>query len=74
MAYRSDGLIARVPHQNPHSETCCLHLRRVCGACPHFSGEKIRQGGFCRMSLQAISGRDDASDCEHWTRKIARLQ
>lgn len=60
----------RSPDKNPHSPTCSLHLRRVCGVCPHFDGP-LRGKGRCRLLDFEGRGGRSAHDCEHWSRKVA---
>jgi hypothetical protein len=56
---------------NPRSGTCALHLRRICGVCPHFEGGGIRASGRCGLLGRDVSGRSDAARCEHWERRLA---
>jgi hypothetical protein len=65
---KSNGLpFVRRVHR-PLAATCPLHLRRVCGVCPHFDGE-LRGPGRCREFGFSANGWRDARDCGLWERR-----
>ncbi|WP_226782735.1 hypothetical protein [Oceaniglobus trochenteri] len=66
------GVVRRSALTDPRNPFCETHLRRVCGACPHFSGERIEDVGICGKGHGTVSGRSDARDCMFWERKVAR--
>lgn len=76
LAHVSDGnervISPRPNEENPNAANCKPHLKRVCGACPHFSGASLRdQGQRCAHLGLTVNGSSDARSCRFWSRKTA---
>lgn len=72
----SSGVDRRLPprpnEESPHSSACKPHLKRVCGACPHFSGRLLSdKGQTCARLGFEVNGSTDARACRSWSRKTA---
>ena len=59
----------RAPEANPRTNRCAMHLRRLCGTCTRFSGERITDVGTCAPTGQGVSGRASARGCDMWERR-----
>jgi hypothetical protein len=68
----SANLNGRVPQLRSvpfNSPKLPWHLRRCCGACPHFEGGKIQMVADCAKLGLRRDGR--SAGCEYWSRKAA---
>ncbi len=64
--------IGIVPRQlNPKAATTPLALRRICGVCRHFAGERIDLPGYCTRFEADVPGRGAADACDTWARRTA---
>lgn len=59
----------REPHENPLNHSCALHLKRVCGVCPHFGGLTVRVSGRCAKIGLVVAGNRPAHQCDWWERQ-----
>lgn len=63
LPFRQRGYYQAAPNSIP------LHLRRICGACPHFTGRRLRDVARCSHLGVSRDGTD--AGCEDWSRKNA---
>lgn len=62
----------RDKERNPFNPMCKLAYRRICGVCQHFQGDHMRDTAGCSRFNFVVNGRASASDCDEWTRKVAK--
>lgn len=63
LPFRKRGYYEVAPSTTP------LHLRRICGACPHFTGRRLRDVAKC--SRHGVSRDGTNAGCDDWSRKNA---
>lgn len=75
IVYSRTGLVhpLRGSNSNPRYPSCPLHLKVICGVCPHFEGQKIRQIARCSKLGLRVDGRSGTGGCEYWERKTSQI-
>lgn len=67
-----DGFRINLRAVDPRDPRCPLHLRRVCGVCPHFAGTLAADAtARCDHLAREIRADRNPGGCPKWSRRLA---